>query len=302
MMAINNANRLLFWGLLAALSAPACRAQGTPVPIGEAIQEASQDSAGTPSAALAEMPPKVPKVTCSGDQLTISADNSTLGSVLAAVHTCVGVQVDIPEGAAGSRVFEELGPGPARQVLESLLSGTDFNFVIGSSDTDPQKIESVLLMLRPTETASVHDSANDRSPSAARRAWLQSRQNRSASLSPDENHATPEEAPSVPETEDTAAAPVENAPAANPAQVPAAQVPATDQPSAAAEALSSPGDKTAAPASTSEPPAPSPTAGSTPAQGTEQMISDMQQLFQQRRQMNQNQNQNQNQSPVSPQP
>jgi hypothetical protein len=41
--------------------------------------------------------------------LTIIADNSTLGGVLAAVHSCIGVQVDIPEGAAGKRVFENLG-------------------------------------------------------------------------------------------------------------------------------------------------------------------------------------------------
>jgi chemotaxis protein histidine kinase CheA len=296
MMPINNANRLLLFGLLAALSAPACRAQETPAPIDEANQGAGHASAAAPSATLAETaPPKAPKVTCSGDQLTISADNATLGGVLAAVHACTGVQVEIPEGAAGSRVFEELGPGPARQVLESLLSGTEFNYVIGSSDTNPQKIETVLLMSRPAETASALDAATNRTMTPGRRAWLQNRQNRSASLAADENHPAPDETSSTPEPEDAAAAPAENAGAAP------AQAPANDQPAAAAEAPSSATNGAAPTAPTSNPESPSSASpSSNPSQSTEQRITDMQQLFQQRRQMNQNQNQSQN--PASPQP
>jgi hypothetical protein len=290
-MAIEKANQLLFLSLMAVLSLPACRAQLTQVPVGDSSQQAIHTAP-----ALTEMvPPKPPKVTCAGDQMTISADNSTLGGVLAAVHACIGVQVDIPEGASESRVFEDLGPGPARQVLETLLNGTDFNFVIVSSNSDPQKIESVLLMLRPTETASTRDGAPDHSASAMRRAWLQSRQNRAASLAVDENRPAQEETPSATGAEDAPEATPESA-VASPAQVPA-----NDSQPAAAEAPSPSGDKTAAPISATESQStPSPSAGSTPAQGTEQMINDMQQLFQQRRQMNQNQSQNQN--PTSPQP
>jgi len=311
-MAISNANRLLFLGLVAALSASACNAQAPPVPKNEAGREANQGagqaSTDTPPAAVVELlPPKAPKVICTGDQLTISADNSTLGSVLAAVHSCIGIEVDIPEGAAGSRVFEELGPGPARQVLDSLLSGTDFNFVIGSSATNPEKIETVLLMERPTETASAHDAAPDRSLSVARRAWLQSRQNRAASLTPEENHPAADEATTTPETEDAASAPA--APAAD-ASVNAAQAPASD-PAApvapSADAPSSPGNSAAplAPTTTNAPAAETPmgaSPSSDPSAGTEQKISEMQQLFQQRRQMNQGQNQSPGQNPTSPQP
>jgi len=119
------------------------RAQAATAPINSVSQEVDPASVVSTSPAQAEMaPPKAPKVTCIGDQLTISADNSTLGGVLAAVHNCTGVKVDIPEGAASSRVFEELGPGPARQVLEALLSGTELDYVIGSSSSDPQKIET----------------------------------------------------------------------------------------------------------------------------------------------------------------
>ncbi len=302
-MAINNPNWLLFWGLLAALSTPACTGQGIPVPKDEASQGVGHASAAVPSETLAEMaPPKLPKVTCAGNELTISADNSTLASVLTAVHVCIGVQVEIPEGASGSRVFEELGPGPARQVLESLLSGSDFNFVIGSSDANPQKIESVLLMLRPTETASAHDAAPDHSLTAARRAWQQRRQTSAASLGVDESHPAPDETTSAAETDDASTAPAENA-AANPAP------PSTnDQPPAAAEAPASSGDSAAPTAPTAPTTAPTPESPSAaspsfdPSQSTDQRITDMQQMFQQRRQMNQNQNQNQTQNPTSPQP
>ena len=292
-MTSNKANRLFLFGLLAMLSSPACRAQETAV----AKDQSGHASSAVQLADRAEMaPPKTPKVSCSGDQLTISADNATLGGVLAAVHTCTGVQVEIPEGATESRVFGELGPGPARQVLESLLSGTEFNFVIGSSNTDPQKIETILLMPRPVETASAHDTATDRSMTAARRAWLQGRQNRSASLPADEPQMDPDEAPSTVEPKDVPAPPVEN-PSAAPGQIPA-----NDQPSAAPEAPSPAveGVSPAAPAPpTSNPESPtSASPNSNPGASTEQKITDMQQLFQQRRQMNQNQSQN----PASPQP
>jgi hypothetical protein len=292
-MANKSANRLLFLWLMAGLAAPGYKAQETPAPKSESTQPVAPASAATTSTTLPELaPPKLPKVTCAGDQLTISADNSTLGGILAAVHACIGVQVDIPEGAGGSRVFGELGPGPARQVMESLLNGTDFNFVIGSSEKNPQKIESVLLILRPTETASAHDATSDRTLTPARRAWLQNRQNRAASLASDEEHPAADETPSTQEAED-ATAPVDN-PGTNTTQVPAndAQPPASDAPSSS-------GDKTAAPAPTPDSPSgPSPSAD--PTRSTEDRITDMQQLFQQRRQMSQNQGQGT--TSTSPQP
>ena len=315
MVPFNNANRLLLFAILAALSTKACNAQATPTAMSEASDGASRASAAAPSATLIEMaPPKPPKVTCSGDQLTISAENSTLRGVLSAVHSCLGVQFEIPEGVAGSRVFEELGPGPARQVLESLLSGTELNYVIGSSDSDPQKIESVLLLSRPTETASAKDATTDRSMTAGRKAWLQRRQAISVSLGVDEKHSAQDETPSTSEAEDADAAPADDSGTAS-AQAPAkdqsgaaaeastsanaAAAPAKDQPAAASEGpspgaesvpIASPTSNTGA--SSADSPTPNPTAS------TEQRISDMQQMFQQRRQLNQNQGQN----PTTPQP
>lgn len=289
-MAIRNANRLLTLWLLGAIAAPVIKAQQTPV----SMDGAHHIPASTPSKSLPEMaPPRPPKVTCAGDQLTISADNSTLSGILAAVHACTGVQVDIPEGAGGGRFFEDLGPGPARQVLESLLGGSDFNFVIGSSGTDPQKIESVLLMLRPTETASARDGAPDHLATAARRAWQQTRQNRSASLAPEESHPAADEAPPAQEAEESPDSTAEKAATIAP------QVAASDSQPPTSEAPSPSGER---PTALTQAPvaAPASSPGADQSQATEQKITDMQQMFQQRRQMIQSQNQGQ--SPASPQP
>lgn len=297
-MAIGNAIRPLSFGLLVALSASASTAQAAPATINGASQEAGSVSALAHSPAVAEMaPPKAPKVTCVGDQLTISADNSTLGGVLAAVHTCTGVKVDIPDGAAGSRVFEELGPGPARQVLESLLSGTDFNYVIGSSDADPQKVETVLLMMRTTDDAPASE-AGDRTMTPVRRAWLQAQRNRRSSApSGDESGPAAEEPSAVPAADDAATAPADSGKANG------TQTPPGDTPTPAADAPVPPDGSIAAPVPTADS-----SSGANPAltsdKSTEERISDMQQMFEQRRHMNQNQNPNQNPTPApaAPQP
>ena len=108
----------------------------------------------------AELPPQAPKVTCRGDEITISADNSTLSEILAAVKGCTGAKIEIPEGAVRIRSFEELGPGPVRAVLDELLSGTPYNFVIQSSESNPLKVETVLLSMRVEDNAKPGAGAN----------------------------------------------------------------------------------------------------------------------------------------------
>ena len=108
----------------------------------------SDSNAASASAAPhvpAEMPPKPPTVTCDGDNLTISAQNSTLGAILNAIRACTGAQIDVPEDAKAERLFAELGPGPLRTVLADFLSSTEFNYVIKAAPSDPQKVQMVLL-------------------------------------------------------------------------------------------------------------------------------------------------------------
>jgi hypothetical protein len=228
-------------------------------------------------------PPKAPKVTCDGNQLTIIADNSTLGGVLAAVHSCIGVQVDIPEGAAGKRVFENLGPGPSREVLESLLNGTDLNFAIGSSATDPQKVDSILLMLRPTKTLA--SAVADHALTPARRAGIQTRQNERRSSAPgDDNNQAAAETTDYPAAEDAAAKPADTA-KPDSIQAPSGDSapPASDTPAASTDGAKSPATDAA----------PTTDAPASQDKSIGEKIADMQQMYQQRRQITQTQNQSQ---------
>src|SRR3954451_12173684 len=127
----------------------------------------------------AEQPPKPPKVICHGDQITISADNSTLEAILALVRGCTGAKIDMPEGTAHIRSFEELGPGPVREVLDDLLSGTPYNYVIQSSESNPLKVEQVMLSMRGSEgdkpgsgpSSGSNAISTDIPMTAGRRAW-----------------------------------------------------------------------------------------------------------------------------------
>jgi hypothetical protein len=90
-----------------------------------------------------------PKITYTGGQLKIEALNSTMAEVLAKVSSLTGVKIEVPEGASTERMpIVELGPGPAREVLASLLSDSDFDYLLLASDADSDKLESVVLMPR----------------------------------------------------------------------------------------------------------------------------------------------------------
>jgi len=99
-----------------------------------------------PAAALPleQMPASPPQVTFQNGMLTISAHNSTLGDILRAVHARTGADVDVPPNAT-ERVVVELGPGPARDILASLLNGSHFNYVMLGSATNPHALDRVIL-------------------------------------------------------------------------------------------------------------------------------------------------------------
>ncbi len=89
-----------------------------------------------------------PEVSWDGKRLTIDAENSRLEDILLDVRRKTGASVDFPANAAAERVAVHLGPAPAREVLSSLLYGTDFNYVIQAKDDDPDGLQSVVLTAR----------------------------------------------------------------------------------------------------------------------------------------------------------
>jgi len=90
-----------------------------------------------------------PKISYVGGQLKIDALGCTLAEVLTKVAALTGVTIDLPPGANTERMpIVDLGPGPAREVVASLLSDSSFDYVIQASETDPEKLKNVLVMAR----------------------------------------------------------------------------------------------------------------------------------------------------------
>ena len=94
-----------------------------------------------------QMPAVPPQVNFQHGQLSIVAQNSTLGDILRAVRNQTGAAVDFPANAT-ERVAGNFGPGPARDVVASLLNGSHFNYVLLGSATDPDALEHVVLTIR----------------------------------------------------------------------------------------------------------------------------------------------------------
>ncbi len=236
----------------------------------------------------AELPPRAPKVSCHGDQLTISADNSTLDAILFAVRGCTGAKIDVPGDASRVRSYEELGPGPVREVLDQLLSGTPYNYVIQSSEANPLKVETVLLSMR-TDGGDGKPGSNPNAIStdipltAGRRAWkLMQKFDKPDPSTLNSDGLQVESEASTPAEEAAAAA------AANP----------VDANAAPALADAAPAEAAAAPASAMTPVAPpiiEPNSNADPGKAVQDRISQMQQMFAQRQQMMQKQNQSQGQ-------
>jgi hypothetical protein len=123
------------------------------------------------------LPATPPQVTFQGGQLTISAQNSTLGDILKAVRAQTGATIDLP-GNASERVVGQFGPAPARDVLASLLNGSHFNYMLLGSATDPNALDRVILMAKsgaggvdsapqqPTQQAAAYNQAVYNRPTA----------------------------------------------------------------------------------------------------------------------------------------
>ena len=109
-----------------------------------------------------QIPPMPAKVSYQGGLLTISAQNSTLGEILRDVRKLTGASIDVPPGSAvtSERVIAHLGPGAPRDVLAGLFNGTQFNYVMLGSSSDPTAVSSVVLTLKTSAAGETQTAAN----------------------------------------------------------------------------------------------------------------------------------------------
>jgi AMIN domain len=78
-------------------------------------------------------------------ELTVHAQKATLAEVLFAIQQRTGADIPIPAGAEQEQVVADAGPGPAKDVLTALLTGTRFNFIVVGSDQNDGSLRSVIL-------------------------------------------------------------------------------------------------------------------------------------------------------------
>jgi hypothetical protein len=101
--------------------------------------------APAPPPTLEQLSPTAPQVNYNNSQLTIIAQNSTLSQVLRSVQSLTGAAVEMPSGAANERVVGQFGPGEPRDVLNALLNGSKFNYIILGVTGNPGAVQRVIL-------------------------------------------------------------------------------------------------------------------------------------------------------------
>ena len=113
-------------------------------------------------ATLEQSPPTPPRVAFQNGELTIDAANSTLSQVLRAVQLLTGASIEIPPGGGSERVVAQLGPGQPRDVLNTLLNGSKFDYVIlGVAGGDPGAVQKVILTPRQSGTTTTATAQNN---------------------------------------------------------------------------------------------------------------------------------------------
>jgi hypothetical protein len=230
------------------------------LPDRRAIQDPIQATASAQASApltTERIVSKPPQITYDDGQLTIVAENSRLSEVMSALRAAMGADIDLPASVAGQRIWVRLGPGPARSVLRDLLDNTELDYVIQASDTDLEGIRSLSLTVR-SKTAEQGVPGSRVARGTSRRELPVSSNPVEA---PEQDGSTPAESAAVSDA----------APAGSPS--------------------TSTGVESAASQLQSAPVAPDPSL-SRPGSGTsEQMIQQLQSMYEQRRQLQMQQNQ-----------
>ena len=120
-------------------STSSAQTRATQVPQQQAVQPA-----GSGAMEAASRPANPPRISYAGGQLTVIADNSQLSDILHAVGRTTGAHL---EGSPpdSERVFGQFGPGSTRDVLNSLLTGSRYDYVLLGSLDAPGTVNRIVL-------------------------------------------------------------------------------------------------------------------------------------------------------------
>jgi hypothetical protein len=126
------------------------------------VQTAKPEPSQAPQApyGLALQPPNPPRISYAGGQLTVDANNSSLGDILEIVGRTTGAHIEGNLPPDSDRVFGQFGPGTVREVLNSLLSGSRFDYILVGATGDPGNIQSIMLTPHGGSLEGVTTAAN----------------------------------------------------------------------------------------------------------------------------------------------
>src|ERR1700694_981859 len=101
-----------------------------------------------------QMPPSPPSSSYVGGKLTVVANNSTLDDVLTDIGKAIGADIQRSVPGGSERVFGQFGPASPAQVLNALLRGSRYDFVIVGSADGPDLVRQIILSPNSSEVTS----------------------------------------------------------------------------------------------------------------------------------------------------
>ena len=137
--------------------------QPQPNPQSPATQAAANQQPSTPYG-LALQPSNPPRISYAGGQLTVTADNSSLPDILNGVMKATGARLDGNRPADSERVFGQFGPGTPRDVLNSLLTGSRYDYILVGALDDPGRVQQIMLSPHGSSLANVASAQNRNQP------------------------------------------------------------------------------------------------------------------------------------------
>src|SRR5262249_53099842 len=83
-----------------------------------------------------------------GGQLTVVAENATLGVVLKLISTKTGAVVDLAPELQNEPVVAQLGPSSVREVLSGLLDSPRVDYIVFGTGDEPGSLQRIVVRTR----------------------------------------------------------------------------------------------------------------------------------------------------------
>ncbi|MBV9072978.1 MAG: hypothetical protein JOZ10_05040 [Acidobacteria bacterium] len=111
-------------------------------------QPAPQPQAPQTPYGLALQPANAPRISYTGGQLTVVADNSALPEILRQIGRATGAKIEGTLPSDSERVFGQFGPGDVRDVLNALLDGSRYDYILVGTVDNPGDVQQLILTQR----------------------------------------------------------------------------------------------------------------------------------------------------------